>query len=283
MELSARDGAVAAAPSAPAAASAPPAEQPQEARPAGEKLTPFTYEVAPGDTLSDIAARFGVDEATIIQASGLDHPDQLSIGQKLTILPVAGVLHRVQPGDTLVDIAARYGVTVEDVVRANALAGDTLQVDQELVVPGGKPPVAMAATRDVSARGGGRGSVVSMVWPASGGISTYFGERGGFWPRGHSGIDIAAGWGAPVRAAADGWVAAVRFGGPYGRYIVLNHGDGLQTLYAHLSAAYVDVGEEVGRGQVIGAVGSTGLSTGPHLHFEVVVWGQEVDPLTYLP
>src|SRR5439155_24581385 len=119
---------------------------------------------------------------------------------------------------------------------------------------------------------------------ASGPITTYFGEIGWASPRGHSGLDISAPWGAPVTAAASGQVAlATRAGGGYGTEIVIQHAGGLQTLYGHLSELDIDSGEQVGRGQRIGLVGSTGFSTGPHLHFEVRLGGVARDPMAYLP
>jgi murein DD-endopeptidase MepM/ murein hydrolase activator NlpD len=122
-----------------------------------------------------------------------------------------------------------------------------------------------------------------MVWPASGPITTHFGEVGPTSPRGHAGLDIGAPWGAPVIASADGTVVvATRNGGPYGQYVVLEHGDGFRTLYAHLSRIDVAAGQAVEQGDGIGRVGSTGYSTGPHLHFEVREDGALRNPLSYL-
>ena len=114
--------------------------------------------------------------------------------------------------------------------------------------------------------------------------STGPGQVGWTSPRGHAGLDIAAPWGAPVRAAAAGRVAvATRAGGAYGTLVVIDHGDGLRTVYAHLSQLNVDPGESVERGELLGLVGSTGFSTGPHLHFEVLRNGALRDPIAYLP
>ena len=124
-----------------------------------------------------------------------------------------------------------------------------------------------------------------MMWPAVGhGISSPFGYRihpitGQY--KLHTGVDINVGYGTPVYAADGGTVILAGWNGGYGNCIVINHGNGLTTLYGHLSSINVSVGQSVGRGQTIGLVGSTGNSTGPHLHWEVAVNGQRVNPLNY--
>jgi murein DD-endopeptidase MepM/ murein hydrolase activator NlpD len=122
-----------------------------------------------------------------------------------------------------------------------------------------------------------------MLWPARGPISTYFGFVGPLSPRGQAGIDIAAPMGAPVLAAQSGVVDLATRDGGYGIYVVIDHGGGVRTLYAHLSQLLVSPGQSVGRGEQIGLVGSTGFSTGPHLHFEVRQNGALRDPLALLP
>ena len=147
---------------------------------------------------------------------------------------------------------------------------------------------AAAAAAQQGGGGGGGGSVVgtgSLVWPTSGRVSSEFGTRrhpvhGDM--RFHGGIDIAAPHGTSVVAADSGTVIISRFNSSFGNYIVISHGNGINTLYAHLSTRSVSVGANVSRGQVIGRVGSTGVSTGPHLHFEVHVNGTRVNPRTHL-
>lgn len=122
-----------------------------------------------------------------------------------------------------------------------------------------------------------------LAWPVEGVITAYFGEVGPTSPRGHAGLDIAAPLGTPVKAARSGRVVtAGPTNGPYGTMVILDHGDGMTTRYAHLSAVTVEPGQKVKRDRVIGAIGSTGFSTGPHLHFEVRQDGQLRDPLPYL-
>jgi murein DD-endopeptidase MepM/ murein hydrolase activator NlpD len=133
----------------------------------------------------------------------------------------------------------------------------------------------------VLSRGSGSGK---LIWPATGPVTSGFGMRHHpilGYARMHTGVDIGAPMGAPVSAAASGIVAFAGWSGGYGNFIVIDHGDGLATAYAHLSRILVSQGQSVAQGQEIGKVGSTGLSSGPHLHFEVRVNGQPVDPMQY--
>jgi murein DD-endopeptidase MepM/ murein hydrolase activator NlpD len=139
-----------------------------------------------------------------------------------------------------------------------------------------------AAIRDAQAggsNGSGTPSAAGLVWPVNGPVVSGYGMR---WGRMHEGIDIAAGLGTPIRAAAAGTVIHAGWLGGYGNLVVLDHGDGLATAYAHASAILVGVGQSVAQGETVSLVGSTGNSTGPHLHFEVRVNGTAVDPLLYL-
>ena len=273
-------------------------------------LVPLSYTVQPGDSLADIAARFGVDVPTLIASNDLDDPDLLPMGWQLKVLPVPGVLYRVAEGDTLNRIAARYDVAVRDILRANDLeSSELIAAGQELVLPGARPVVAHTGASETGSASADAAAVANaapaastgrptqqlaslpvpvarpgFAWPARGPITTYFGEVGWTSPRGHAGIDISAPWGTPVLAAASGQVLlATRAGGGYGIEIILDHGDGLRTVYGHLSELDIQAGEEVSRGQLIGLVGSTGFSTGPHLHFEVRQNGELRNPLNLLP
>jgi murein DD-endopeptidase MepM/ murein hydrolase activator NlpD len=237
------------------------------------------YKVAPGDTPGEIAERFGISTDTLLQANDITDPGGLQIGEELVILPVSGVLHTVASGDNLHDLALLYGVTPESIAEYNRLADpNSLQVGEKLIVPGGK----IQAGRGGSSRGGrptssGMASG-SFRWPVGGSITQYFGENG------HTGIDLANNLGTPVYAADGGVVVtALKLGYGYGWHLVIDHGNGYQTLYGHLSAFFVDYGEKVNKGDRIGSVGSTGLSTGPHLHFEVIQNGARVNPLKFLP
>lgn len=240
-----------------------------------------THVIAPGETLYDIGLRYGVDPDALASANGISDPRFLQPGQQLVISGDSGAAstaggslsYVVVSGDTLSGIADIHGVSQSALVLANGLSDpDSLRVGQVLTIP---------SRSGSSSRSGSRWS---LVWPAYGDITTYFGERGWLWKNGyHSGLDIGANYGAAIVAAEDGVAVEVDWHDGYGNYIKLDHGNGLQTLYGHLSSVQVEPWEEVKRGQIIGGVGSTGVSTGPHLHFEVRLGGEKEDPLLYLP
>ncbi|MCC7107097.1 MAG: M23 family metallopeptidase [Chloroflexi bacterium] len=245
-------------------------------------IHPFEHVVQPGETLSTIAESFGIDVDTLIGANNLGNPDVIPIGSKLIVLPVLGVVHVVTVGDTVNRVAERYSVTAREIVLANGLEdSELIQPGQKLIVPGARPPrvegALATAVRAEPARHGG-------LWPAGGRITTYFGEVGPTSPRGHAGLDIAAPSGAPVVATDSGVVViATPSGGAYGSMVMIDHGGGVRSVYGHLSRIDVRAGERVDPGEQIGLVGSTGYSTGPHLHFEMRVGGVLRDPLSFLP
>lgn len=239
------------------------------------------YEVVEGDAVYTIAERFGLTPETVIWANDLTDVDLLKIGQKLTILPVNGVLHEVEEGDTVGSIAKRYNADPQAIVdyKANGIKDPgQLKVGDKIIVPGGENPDRPQPL--LSSRGGVRPlgqATGNFSWPTWGSITQYFSAY-------HAGIDIAAPMGTPVNAIDGGRVtAAERLSWGWGWYIVVDHGNGYSSLYAHLSRFYVSVGERVGKGQPIGAVGVTGRTTGPHLHFEVRASGNLVNPLRVLP
>lgn len=241
------------------------------------------YTVQPGDNVSNIASKFEVSADSILWANAKleDNPDMLSVGQVLNIPPVSGVLHKVQKGETVRSIAEKYKSKKFD---ANALVQKivnlefnqerhdfknpdyVLTVDQYLMVPDGVKPYQPRIVYTYSgpipataARGTG-----TFGWPVKGYITQPF------WSR-HPGIDIGAPKGTPVVASDSGYVIQAGWNNAgYGFMILINHGNGYVTRYAHLSALNVEVGESVKKGQLIGRVGSTGNSTGPHLHFEII-------------
>nr|MBC7244903.1 M23 family metallopeptidase [Chloroflexota bacterium] len=247
------------------------------------RIDPITYTVEAGDNVSTIAEKFGVSVETILWANGNleDNPDYLDIGDVLTILPVSGVYHTVVKGDTLESIAEKYKVRVEDITsyEGNYLQEPyTITVGQKLIVPGGRKPyqvrhvVAWSGPIPENAkRGTGK-----FGWPVSGYITQRYSEV-------HPAVDIGVPEGTPVKAADSGYIAVVgRSDTGYGRYVLIDHGNGFQTVYAHLSVIYVEVGHSVGKGQTIGLSGNTGKSTGPHLHFEIKLNGVRRNPFIYL-
>ncbi len=271
---------------------------PDTSEPAEVRSGIITYTVQSGDTIETIAARFKLLPSTLVWSNKdvEDQPDQLSIGQVLNILPVDGIYYEVQPDDTLSDIADRYKVKPEDIVSFplnNLGGGANLLAGAMVVVPGGVKPYVAPVVADTSggetssssssSGGGGYSAPVNataygnFVWPTNGFITQYFGAY-------HSGLDIANAIGIPVAAADGGYVAYAGWDNTgYGYMILINHGNGFSTLYGHLSYYYVDTGQAVARGQLIAAMGSTGNSTGPHLHFEVRYGGVPRNPLFYLP
>ncbi len=249
------------------------------------------YTVQPGDTLYGIAEKYNVSAETLMWANNMEaNPDLLRLGQELIILPVSGILHTVQKGDTLQGIAKKYGADVNDVLAlpANGLsdASTPLATGQNLIVPGGsKPrvivrapaPAARAIARPAAAPANapvGRGH---FVWPTSGSVTQGYRSL-------HHALDIAAPMGTPVHAADSGYVLLAGWSNDgYGNHIMIDHGNGYVTLYGHLSRIAVQPGQAVQQGDPIGNVGSTGNSTGPHLHFEIRQNNYGLNPYDFLP
>ena len=230
------------------------------------------YPVKPDDTLSQIAEMFGVSEKTILWANEIKDPDLIQPGDELTILPITGVQHVVKDGDTIGSIAKKYEGDVEDILTYNRLASaDEISVGDTVIIPGGAVAapkrsstytVSPVQTSGTVASGGGSSDYLN---PVPGSVRSQ-------GLHGYNGIDLAADHGTPVLAAASGEVIVSKlsgWNGGYGLYVVIKHPNGTQTLYAHLSTTNVSVGQSVVAGQMIGRVGSTGRSTGNHLHFEV--------------
>jgi len=229
------------------------------------------YVVRPGDTLSDIATMFNVSVNTVVWANNLRSVRDVHPGDTLVILPVSGVEHKVVKGDTLRSLAKKYGADAEEIAQFNGLdPGSSLAVGATVIVPGGEISVPVVQSSGASApratvQAGGAFIPGYYGNPLPGRLVTQ-GIHG--W----NGIDIGAPRGTPIYAAASGVVVVVRSTGwnaGYGNYVVIQHGNGTQTLYAHNSRNAVVMGESVGQGQVIAYVGATGRSTGTHLHFEV--------------
>ncbi len=242
----------------------------------------MVYVVQSGDNVWKIAQSFGLRPETILWSNPEleTWPDYITVGQELFILPMDGAYHEVKAGDTLQSIAERYSVDVSVIVGCeyNDLEEPyQLQAGLRLAVPGGTRPLvpryvrATAPPPTDAPRGSG-----NFMWPVSGYVTQ------AYW-LGHQAIDVGAPTGTPIYASDTGYVAATGWMGGYGNYLVINHGNGFETLYAHLSQIRVIAGQGVQRGQVIGLVGSTGRSTGPHLHFEIRQGGVKRNPFGFLP
>jgi murein DD-endopeptidase MepM/ murein hydrolase activator NlpD len=256
---------------------------PHTTRPDRQRMEVITYTVQPNDTLSGIAAQFGINVETIMWSNKdvEDYPDLLSIGQVLFIPPVDGIYYTVQAGDTIDSLAKRFFADAET-IQAFPLNGleapYALTTGQQIMIPGGrKPYVPKVVYADVGPPPAGAKTGTGRFGMPISGILTQ-----GFHAA-HRAVDIGAPVGTPVYASDSGYVTmAGRSGGGYGTLIIINHGNGFQTLYAHLSAVFVKVGDSVSRGDRIGNCGNTGRSTGPHLHFEIRQNGIQRNPLGFL-
>ncbi len=229
------------------------------------------YEVGSGDTIWDIASAFGTDPDSLAIINEMSNSNRLQPGQLLRVLNMPGLLYRVDPGDEVADIADAYGINSEDILAVNFIrSGDDLTVGQEIILPYARP----AREAVLASRG------ELWLWPVSGRITSYFGPR---WGSFHTGIDISAPTGTQIAASRGGRVVFAGWRGSYGNLVIVDHRDGKTTWYAHLSRFAVGTGAWVERGQTLGFVGSTGRSTGPHLHLEVRVNDQPRNPLDFLP
>jgi murein DD-endopeptidase MepM/ murein hydrolase activator NlpD len=260
------------------------------------------YVVQPGDTLSEIAHRFGVNVGTILWANARTEFQYLRPGDQLKIPATSGVLVTVKKGDTIKALALKYGSDEQEILRTNRLSPDgPLAIGLEIILPGGQPPSVPASTilvgrpvpsnignvlpssyyppsstpRPPSANTAGT-SPTKLLWPTPGHrITQYYGWR-------HTGLDIDGDLTSPIYAAHDGVVTTSGWNsGGYGLQIIIT-GNGVMTRYAHHSKLFVKVGDRVKKGDVIGMMGSTGRSTGSHLHFEVYIGGKRVNPLSYI-
>jgi murein DD-endopeptidase MepM/ murein hydrolase activator NlpD len=256
--------------------------------PEDRRSEPYTYYVQDGDTLYAIGERFKISTDAIKYVNGLTDFSVLKPGQEIVIPPLAGLIHEVESGDSLQSIARKYDVPAQAIADFNYIL-DTgqLAVGTELVIPGGKVPqpvapptptfpvrIAAPPSADTTASRGW------CMWPTTARlISQYFS-----WY--HNGLDIATPWGGgmpPIYACSGGTVTRAGWD-PFGLglHVRVNHGNGYETVYGHMSTVYVSYGQAVGKGQTIGLMGNTGRSTGPHVHFTVLYNGIPQNPLNYI-
>lgn len=264
-----------------------------------------TYLVKEGDTIGSIAQDFNVNVGTLLWNNGLTERQYIRPGDNLKIPPVSGMLVAVKKGDTITKLAARYQGDENEVRDFNRIGDETsLPIGTEIMIPGGRPPapeqtiiaiVRHQQDQEPSDRETARETLLNsktpkpadasdaslpaarLLWPTPGRVVTqYYGWK-------HTGVDIDGDFTSPLYAAYDGIVTKAGWNsGGYGLQIMIQHPNGLTTRYAHSSKLFVKVGDEVKRGQTIAMMGSTGHSTGSHLHFEVYVNGKRVNPLAYI-
>lgn len=252
----------------------------------------FTYEVQAGDTASSIAQRFGLEEATVLFNNfDIYDANHLTPGQRLQLPPIDGLVYTVQPGDTLTRLEQNYQADFEATVAfpSNGITSpEQIQVGQQLLLVQGSASVASSASASVSSSdGGGQSAQVwaepTFVWPLGpDGISDPFGT-----PRAnafgyHTGVDFLAPIGTIVGSTAAGQVTVATWDPSYGNWVEISHGGGYRSRYAHLDEIWVREGEWVQSNAYIGTVGNTGNSSGAHLHFEIIIDGQAVNPLAWL-
>jgi murein DD-endopeptidase MepM/ murein hydrolase activator NlpD len=258
-----------------------------------------THTVASGETLSTIAETYGIKTKTLMWENNLGTGSILKVGQELTIPPVDGVSHTVKSGQSLAKIAALYEVPEEDIIRQNALESETLAAGENLFIPGGEliapvaPVIVDAAGRSTTAVRSSTTTRVNLenttatpavgkflIYPTRGSITQGYYS----W---HLAVDIADRSKPPIWAAAGGTVVKASsgtWGGGYGTHVIIDHGNGVQTLYAHMDYLTVSEGQYVTQGEVIGRMGNTGRVygvTGIHLHFEVRDHGIKQYPGNY--
>ncbi len=234
-----------------------------------------TYTVQKNDSLSSVAQRFGIAVDTLVSMNGIKDARALQLGAKLRVPNMNGLLYQVRSGDSLYSIAKLFSIESARIADANDLGSSVIKVGQRLFIPGAKLP-------DTELK---RIFGTRVSWPVRGYITSPFGYRADpftgvrFF---HAGIDIAVDLGTPVKAAMDGKVVDLGYNPTFGNYVILGHADGIQSLYAHLSSYTVRIGERLRQGTQLGLSGSTGYSTGPHLHFGLYLHGNPVNPLKYL-
>lgn len=246
------------------------------------------YTVEEGDTISTIAANFGISVNTILWENDLNAHSVIRPGQSLEILPISGVAYTVKSGDTLGAISNKYDIDEDKILAYNKMSNaNQLKAGEKLIIPGGTKSSYSSVQKTSYSGVSAITSIVKspsakpvagnkMNWPTQGArITQYYSWR-------HQGLDIANKTGTPLYAADAGTIEFVGWSNGYGNNIIINHGGGKKTRYAHLSKFYVKRGQSVSKGETIGAMGSTGWSTGPHLHFEVIINGVKYNPLNYI-
>ncbi|MDA3840579.1 MAG: M23 family metallopeptidase [Patescibacteria group bacterium] len=249
-----------------------------------------SYVVESGDTISTIAQKFGISVNTILWENDLNSHGLIRPGDELSILPETGLTHKVKSGDTLGAIASLNDIEIEDILESNNMTlSSKLSIGQKLLIPGGSKIVSVASVKKATQSYTGIQAIKNIVkpapqktvankmaWPTVGNrITQYYSWR-------HKGLDIANKTGTPLFAADTGNIKFVGWSNGYGNNIIVDHGGGKKTRYAHMSKFYVSKGDDVTKGEAIGEMGSTGWSTGPHIHFEITIDGVKYNPLNYI-
>jgi murein DD-endopeptidase MepM/ murein hydrolase activator NlpD len=238
-----------------------------------------SYMVQPGEVIGEIAKKFGLSDGTLLSVNAIKDERRVPVGQTLRVPNQDGIFYTVQKGDTLESIAAKHKVQVSEIQVANELFSDRINPNNSLFLPGATPPPP-PPREEVRIT-----SSAIFAWPVRGRLTSFYGYRRSPFTRGrsfHDGLDIAAPTDTPIAAAMSGRVTSVGFDNTYGNFVVIEHSDGYRTLYGHMNSYSTHGGAYVTEGETIGYVGSTGQSTGPHLHFTVYKNGSSINPRAVL-
>ncbi|MCR5494882.1 MAG: M23 family metallopeptidase [Treponema sp.] len=241
-----------------------------------QPVTFQTYKVQSGDTISGITKKFGLNNiSTLIAVNDIGNVRTLCAGQKLKIPSIDGLYYTVQSGNSLAGLSSKFNISMEDLLDVNELDSAILSVGQRLFIPGAK--------MDSRQLQQAMGELFKCPIVGKYRISSYFGPRKDPFTgarSNHTGVDYACPTGTPIIASSSGTVAFTGVSPVFGNYVIIRHSNGYQTLYGHMSKILTRKGQWVSQGTRIGLVGSTGYSTGPHLHFTVFKNGKLVDPLS---
>jgi murein DD-endopeptidase MepM/ murein hydrolase activator NlpD len=240
------------------------------------------YVAKASDTVETIANTYEVKLTTITVPNGINKDTVLTQGQKLIFPSIDGIVYKIKDGETLWDLASIYEIDFDDLLYINNLTSpDKLKLGQQIILPGVEAIKLQnpSEPKKVAAKTASSASLSRGIWPASGSVTSKFGQR---WGKEHNGIDIGASTGTNVKAFMAGKVTYSGWESGYGNLVIINHGNGLQTYYAHNSKLLVKIGQSVDSGSIIAKSGNTGNSTGPHIHFEVRKNGTPVNPYSYL-
>jgi murein DD-endopeptidase MepM/ murein hydrolase activator NlpD len=240
-----------------------------------DSISTSSYTVRSGDTISGIAQRFSLSMDTVISFNNIQDARSLKAGTVLTIPNSSGLKYRVRRGDYLGGIARKFGVALNELLDWNNLETSVIVPGQELFIPSAR--LSEMERNRVFGR--------LFIYPTKGRITDRFGMRRDPFTgmrRFHNGVDLASTVGTPVIASMSGKVAMLGYNPTYGKYLILTHPEGFQTLYGHLDAFRVQKGESVRQGQRIADMGNSGYSTGSHLHFSIFRKGEPIDPFEYL-
>jgi len=253
-----------------------------------ERSSAESYTISSGDSISSIANKYDLSINTLLWANDLSVNSVLQPGDALTILPLDGVKHTVSSGDTIAQISYDYDIDQDTILEYNGMSdGSILSIGDELIVPGGEIQASTrstssaisslfstpTSTTSTSSQATGTGY---LLWPTDLRVITqYYGWR-------HTGLDVDCYYDNYNYASDNGYVTFSGWNGGYGYVIDIDHGNGIVTRYAHNAALYVSAGQYVDAGDAIGLCGTTGYSTGTHLHYEVIVNGAKKNPLEYI-